>query len=349
MLGFLDLIKRKTPLENLQQRLEVYERARTDKILRGALYHACREDILFFFNLFAWCYEPRATHKIKPFCTWPHQEPAVLEMHNSILESQRTEMPIDVVVEKARGQGGTWIADWILVHWWIFVDYFSAGLVTRNEKLVDSRSNADALLWKVDWSIRMLPRWMLPPEYDYEKNHSYTNHTICNPANNSVLTGCASTWDAGLGGRQTVFFHDEFSAIMDGTDWAMLDSTQHVTNCRWFVSAYYSDSNAFYKLANDKSSAKKIILDWKDNPTQNDLLFVYREGIPFPMDPQDGPRLAEYVRKNKDDLSGSFAEGSSRTASRSRHGTSPSACSQARRRGALPSSWTATPAAPSAR
>lgn len=299
---FLDLVHRKTPLENLRQRLKVFEKARTDKVLRGVLIQACREDILFFFNLLAWCYEPRATVKVKPFVTWPHQVPAILALHDSLVESQKTELPIDVVIEKARGQGGTWICNWILVYWWLFNDYFSAGLVTRNEKLVDSKSNADALLWKFDWSIRMLPRWLLPAGYDYDKQHSYTNHTIANPQNNAVVTGCACTWDAGLGGRQTVFFHDEFSAVLDGTDWAMLDSTQHVTLCRWFVSAYYSDSNAFYALANERSSAKKIVLDWKDNPTQNDLLFVFREGIPFPMDPQDGPRLAEYVAKHKDEL-----------------------------------------------
>lgn len=74
--------------ENLRYRIAVRQRAAKDLKFRKACLAACREDYLYFLNVFSWLYEPRkkkeATGRVQamvfPFITWPHQDDAILQI-----------------------------------------------------------------------------------------------------------------------------------------------------------------------------------------------------------------------------------------------------------------------------
>jgi len=238
-------------------------------------------------------------------CTWKHQDPVVVAIDEAISDSEATEEPIDIHLDKSRAQGGTYIYLGIGIRRWIRDPMFSMGLVTRNEKLVDSTTDADALLWKADWMIKRLPFWMLPKGYEPSRHRSLSDHTITNPENSAIIAGYAATGDAGRGGRKTFFALDEIGSvefISGGKDEAVMDSTQHVTNCRLLCSTYGGDSGVFYETATDDNNAIKLVLDWKDNPTQNRYAYVMRNGVLQGVDPADWSAVDRYAKKSADIL-----------------------------------------------
>jgi len=279
------------PIENLEWRLRWRKAAATDRIIQRDFRQAAFDDVLFFFNAFGWCFEPRARQKIRPFCTWPHQDPAIVTMDQAITDSENLQKQIDVVVDKSRGQGATWIYLMLFLRRWLRDELFSAGLVTRNEKLVDSPRDPDTLMWKVIWALQMLPYWMIPEGLDLSKHRNLNEHSLINPANGATIVGYSATGDVARGGRKTVFAMDELAAFKQGEDYNALNSTQHVTNCRFLVSTYLGDIGAYYDAATQEGNAVKIIMDWKDNPTCNAKLYRVVKGQFFEFDPKRGNRL----------------------------------------------------------
>jgi hypothetical protein len=249
-----------------------------DKGLQRDIKQACFEDVLWWFNTMCWCFEPRSLIKIRPFLTWPHQDPAILQMEKAITDSEEMEESVDVVVDKSRGQGATWMYLLVILRRWLRDEMFSAGLVTRNEKLVDSMRDPDTLMWKVVWMIKMLPSWMLPAGFEWSRCRNLAEHSLLNPETGSSIVGYSATGDVARGGRKTLFVLDELAAFKTGEDYAALNSTAHVTNCRFLVSTYLGDSGAYFDAATQEGTAIKIILDWKDNPTQNSKLYRYIGG-----------------------------------------------------------------------
>jgi hypothetical protein len=282
------------PTENLKWRIHLREAARKDEGLQRDLRQACFEDLLFFFSFCCYCFEPRAKVKVKPFCLWPHQEPAFLAMDGAIDQSEEKEEPVDVVVDKSRGQGATWGYLLIILRRWLRDEMFSAGLVTRNEKLVDSARDPDTLMWKLVWAINRLPIWLLPEGLDLSKHRNLAEHSLLNPENGASIVGYSATGDVARGGRKTVFALDELAAFRSGEDYHAMDSTQHVTNCRFLVSTYLGDSGAYYESAALPNDAIKVVLDWRDNPTQNQCMYRVVEGESFRV---DGKRFPPHIER----------------------------------------------------
>ncbi len=290
---------------NLEWREKLWRAACDSRGVRDAIRYAMFHDVLFWFDAVSWCFEPRSIHKVRPFVTWVHQKPVIEAMDRAISKSERSETPIDLVVDKSRGQGATWMYLLVCLRRWLRDPLFSVGLVTRNEDLVDSKTDPDTLLWKLDWELHHLPEWMLPVGFDFSRHRSITSHSISNPENGSTIVGYSATGDVGRGGRKTVFCIDEIGSeefIRGGKDYAVLGNTQHITNCRFLVSTYGSDVGAFYDAAQSDSSATKLILDWKDNPTQNRLMYILEGGRSRAVKPAEDGLVLKYVRNNRETL-----------------------------------------------
>lgn len=286
---YLDLVP-KDPLENLKWRERWWSAARTDTNIQDAFRQAAYEDVLFFFNAFMWCYEPRFIDKRQPFVTWPHQDPAILAMDQAITDAEYGSEPTGVILDKSRAQGGTVTYLGVFIRRWLRDPDFTAGLVTRNENLVDSATNSDALMFKVAWMIDRLPYWMLPAGFNIEQHRSLSDHVITNPEKGGTIVGHSATGDAGRGGRRTVWGIDELGAedfIKGGKDYSVLNAVRMNTNCIFLVSTFGADSGAFWDACNDPGNARKLILDWRDNPTQNKLAYRVRNGQATAVRPEE--------------------------------------------------------------
>lgn len=294
----------KDPIENLRWRVRCRERALVDRRFRHALYDACMEDVLFWMGFAMWSFEPRAKIKTRPFIPWPHQEGVFVEMDRAIDVAEREERSVDVILDKSRAQGGTFGYLWIDLRRWLRDPMFSAGYVTRNENLVDSRTDSDTLFWKLDWAIERLPFWMVPIGFDWKKHRSYSSHALLNPENGASLVGYAAGQDVGTGGRKTIFTCDEFGArdfISGGKDEAVMESLHDVTNVIRLVSARYVDSGVFHEACEDTdNNGVHLILDWKDNPIHGKHSYVFVNGKAEARKPEDQPAVDKYHGENPD-------------------------------------------------
>lgn len=292
------------PEENLLWRLKCRERAKTDLHFRHGLYDACMEDLLLFMGFACWAFEPRGRVKVRPFIPWPHQEGVFLQMDKAIDDAEREERVIDVLLDKSRAQGGTFGYLWICLRRWLRDRMFSVGFVTRNEALIDSRTDPDTLFWKLDWGIEKLPFWMLPKGLDAKKHRSYSAHSWINPEIQSSMVGYAAGQDVGAGGRKTLFVCDEFGArdfISGGKDENVMEALHDVTNVLFLVSARYADQGVFHNACeNPDTNGLHLILDWKDNPIHSKHSYLVRDGKPQAVKPEDQPVVDEYHLENPD-------------------------------------------------
>jgi hypothetical protein len=227
-------------------------------------------------------------------------------MDQAIDDAEREEKAIDVILDKSRAQGGTFGYLWIDLRRWLRDRMFSAGYVTRNEDLVDSKTDSNTVLWKIAWAIERLPFWMVPAGFEMNKHRNLSQHTFTNPANGALLAGYAAGQDVAAGGRATVFTCDEFGAkdfIAGGKDVAVMESLHDVTNCLRLVSARYADHGVFHEACENPDSARNgihLVLDWKDNPIHGKHSYIFRNNKPIAQKPEDQPAVDAYHAANPD-------------------------------------------------
>jgi hypothetical protein len=274
----------KSEIENLQFRIHLQEAARDDVGLQQQLWQMCRRDTLFWLNAFCWLHEPRPRPRVLPFITWPHQDPCIADLESTLGVR-------DAAIDKSRGEGATWMALMVLLKYWLFGDpmnddyqMFSFGLVSRNEDAVDKVDEPGCLMWKLDFQIEQLPFWMKPDGFDPDKHRKYSTHILTNPENRNTFVGYSATSDVASGGRHTAFLMDEMAKFPRHSDYSAMSSTQYVSDCRWVVSTFKGNHGAYYDLIRGQgTSAKVIVLDWKDNPVRNRGLYTVTHGNISPL------------------------------------------------------------------
>ena len=280
----------KTLVENLKYRIQIRERCEADADFRQGIMAACKRDVLFWMNVFGWLYEPRPMlgpdgkklPMVIPFITWPHQDPVILEIKENLGLK-------DIGMEKARGEGASWLSVMLAEHEWLYEPMSAIGLVSRNEEAVDSADDPDTLMWKIAWSLTKLPPWMTP---NYTRK--LTDHTLKNHDNGSTISGYAATGDVASGGRKKWFLMDELAKFPRGPDVEAMASTQHVTECRLIVSTPKGADGAYYDFMHEPSNMVRLVLDWKGNPTRNRGLYTFVEGVPVACDPENNPLPPDY-------------------------------------------------------
>jgi len=294
----------KDPKQNLKWRKACRVRALTDLRFRKALIDACMSDLLFFMAFACWSFEPRAKVKIRPFIPWPHQESVFLAIDQAIDDSGE-DKTIDVIVDKSRAQGGTYGYLWVDLRRWLRDPMFSAGYVTRNESLVDSKTDSSTVLWKVAWAIEKLPFWLVPKGWDPQKHRNLGQHTFSNPELGGLLTGYAAGQDVAAGGRMTVFTIDEAGSrdfVAGGKDEAVQEALGDVTSCLRMVSARYVDAGVFHNACENPDTSKysvHLVLDWKDNPIHGKNSYVVSpEGVAMARKPEEQAAVDAYHRDN---------------------------------------------------
>jgi hypothetical protein len=302
---YYPLVPKDTIKENLEWRARMLQAAIYDVDMQHMLRQAAFEDLLFFINAFCWLREPRGWMTTIPFVTWPSQDPFFLAMEKQIEDSRITQRPTPLTVRKSRGQGGTWGYICFDLWHWLKDTGYSVGYVTRNEDLVDSRTDEDTILWKAAWEIQQLPEWMLPKGYVEKDCRSLSEHTILNPERMNHFAGYSASQDAGRGGRKTVFRCDEIGSedfISGDKDQKVMASVSHVTYCMCLVSTYGGDHGVFYEAAEDPENDRKVTLDWRDNPIHAAQAYVMRDGKPAAVKPGEQAAVEDYVREHAAEL-----------------------------------------------
>jgi hypothetical protein len=251
--------------QNLRWRKAALKRAAKDIEYAQALREACSQDPLFFINAFCWTFDPRLDPFTNvPFVLYDFQETAILELINAIGNH-------DILVEKSRDMGASWICLAAILWCFLYRPGLSFLLVSRNEDYVDKSGNPKALFWKIDYIIERLPSWLRPVGYDANK-HRCKLH-MENPENGSVIDGESTTGDVARGDRRTAILLDEFAAVIDGSK--VLSATRDATKCRIFNSTPDGTGNAFYRIR--ETNIRRLRLHWSAHPIKARGLYTTDE------------------------------------------------------------------------
>lgn len=248
-------------------RLRLFESLRTDGDREAERLRA--KDTVYWFQNYAWGYDPRSALKVVPFYPYPRQIDYLLWLDETVLNRQTSG-----IVEKSRDEGATVGAlDWC-AHKWLYVSGFAAFLVSANEDLVDSSKDPNTLFEKVRFQLRLTPSWMLPRGFDLKRDMPYMN--IANPQNGATIGGGAPTANVGRQRRATVVLADEFQSWPNGgfqQNTALSQTAYSIVKLGTplgTLNQYYKDTHA--------EGANVFVLDWHDNPVKDERWY---NALPF--------------------------------------------------------------------
>ena len=259
---------------NVRFRLALLEECAKDEDFRKGVMEICRRDILFFINVFVWQFNPKkkgdeAHLATAPFITWECQDEVLLDRPETtgklgilwVYENDRT-----AVVQKSREMGASWL--FLIIQVWlsVFQEGSQALNISRNEKMVDSKS-PDSLFWKIRFMHQWLPQWMTGDLVEEKMHFEY-------PLTGSFITGEPSTGAAGVGGRGGVAFIDEFPRIREDT--LVREGTASTAEARFFNGTHLGTGTEFFKLTITPEIVQ-IFLHWTQHPEKRRGLYRWNQ------------------------------------------------------------------------
>jgi hypothetical protein len=250
-----------------EQRLRLFDSLKTEES-REAEKLKCK-DTLYWFQHYAWGYDPRAPLKVVPFYPYPKQEDYLRWLDETVLLRQTSG-----IVEKSRDEGATVCAlDWC-VHKWLEISGFSAFLVSANEDLVDTNKNLNTLFEKIRFQLRLTPSWQLPNGFSLLRDMPYMN--IANPENGATIGGGAPTVNVGRQRRATVVLADEFQS-WPGGGYAQNTALSQTAFSIVKLGTPYGKLNQYY-VDTHAEDANKFVMDWHENPVKDERWY---KSLPF--------------------------------------------------------------------
>lgn len=221
------------------------------------------EGCIFFIENFGWTFDPRRNPKHIPFFLFEYQKEAIRTLIEHIDGSR------DLLLEKSRDMGITWLTVWVFVWYWLFRDGINLLMGSYKEKLVDDRTD-DSIFGRIDYCIDSLPKWILPK--GFKKSKHRTKLRLVNPANNNLISGDTMNPDFGRGSRKTAIFFDELGSWDYAKDaW---EACGDVTACR-IANSTPKGYNFYAQLRN--SGIDVLTLHWSLHPLKDDQWYEFEK------------------------------------------------------------------------
>jgi len=259
--------------KNLEQRVNLIQKAADDIVVRSILMEDCGNDLVYFVNMFGWTYDPRMLQPHLPFTTYPFQDTHLRDMIDAIDSEE------DFIFDKSRDMGASWLVVAIMVWGFLFKGWGQL-YGSYKESYVDKKGDMDSHFERIAYFMERLPAWMKPADL-IDKHLTISSDEL----------GCSITGDVGenfgTGGRQKVVFCDEFSYWTH--DRNAFRKTADVTNCRIFFGTPNGRFNVFGKImTNDKDykhlGIRKKSLHWKEHPLKDEVWYEKQKLKRTPLD-----------------------------------------------------------------
>ena len=256
----------KQPEQNLLWRKQMVHDASKDSRLASDLFCMAARDPLFWWNAFVWTYDPRRPETVVPFITYPCQDAAIVATFKA-MGMIRGYDAHDILFEKSRDMGASWIMLATDVWAWKFRHMLSFLWVSRKEELVWKSGDPKAMFWKAEFILKHEP-WFLKQPVVASKLHMYNEST------ESTIDGESTNTEVAVGDRRTAVTLDEFARVPNGD--VVDGSTADVTNCRKINSTPKGAYGAYYRLS-QLPSMHKIVLPWEEHPVKAVGLYKVNE------------------------------------------------------------------------
>ena len=248
---------------NKEKRLELLKYTSAEGWV--TIIRKCKEDPIFFFNMFLWTYNPRLDKPHVPFITYPYQDDFIKQIVEAV------ETGIDVWIEKSRDMWLSWTMLWIFLWWFLFKER-SVLLGSYKEDYVDAQGNMDSAFERLRYMIKRLPKQLKPK--DMLSKYMNISAPWCWEISGDVWVNFW-TW-----GRRKVVFMDEFA--LRPRDETALQKTKDVTECRIFWWTPNWTGNVYGKvMTNHKAYRhllnKKIRLPRRLHPLKTNTRYEFQK------------------------------------------------------------------------
>ena len=288
---------------NIAFRKELLTRLAHDASAKNDFLAKCFCYPPIFFDTCLWCPSPRlvTASRHSPFILFPCQEKGVLKLKEAI------EKPFDIVFDKSRDMGATFIICGVGLLNWLLVPEFQMFWGSRVEDLVDASTeimnnmvvgNEKCIFYKVMYLLNNLPSFLKPA---YLKKHLM----LQNMENGARMEGSTTNSEFGKGSRASAIVVDEFAAIPPKLAMMVMTNLADVGGCCVFNSTQgqWVGSHPYDKILSNGSTAQ-VTLDWKDHPTKRAGL--YRSTVPGKVTILD----SAYYKANYPDVFDNIHDGS---------------------------------------
>lgn len=255
-------------VKDVAHRAEILAAVNDGLISRDEFNAACASSLLFFASACMFVYEPRsedASLKDIPFIPRSFQVQYLQALQEHIEAGE------DLLTDKSREMGVTWMVLMALVWKWLFEPKFAATVSSMTMEKIDRKGDPDSLFWKIEYLVECL-NWTVPWLYPkgFNPSEHRSNCKMLNPASGSVIRGETMGPNLGRSGRSRVMFLDEFAeAEYQEATWAACSRT---TECRLVVFTP-KGLNFAGRLANpkrgDPTAINRITLHWMLDETKN--------------------------------------------------------------------------------
>lgn len=281
----------KNSIKNLEYRERVLRKAENDTGLQNELMKVCSLSLPYWIDSFVWTYHQfevidgkriLARYPHNPFIIWEVQEIVISEFTKALgvivnveKSSESLEEAIDVLINKSRDMGASWLCIAFL-HWlWLFRPESQLLELSRTEDYVDKAGNMKALFQKHDYINEWLPNWMLPPDCLCGQKNRTRMH-MKNVLNGSCIDGEATTQHAASGDRRIVILLDEFAKVERG---ALMRSATRDAGLIRIVNSTVSTPGSEYSKWKNSGQIKVIPLMWWDHPDKGKGRYVVQNEI----------------------------------------------------------------------
>lgn len=269
---------------NLRYRKWVLDRCAADPAEQAAVRQMCSEDIIYWFDVFCFQHNPtiNGPQAVGPLILSRRQEDLLLarpETHAHLEPYDRgvlwcVENLKTMAVEKSRWQGATWLFLGLMVWDCGFHQYRNWPCISRNAEAVDD-GTPDCLYWKMEHILAHQPTWLMGEVNRTKMRLSFTR-------TKSYIPGEATTTKAGVSGRGSGMFVDEFAELEDMGD-VIRDKTALTTHVRFFVGTHLGSGTPFDRMCDPDLSPEivKQQLHWTDGlPEQTAGMYEYDPARP---------------------------------------------------------------------
>ena len=277
--------------KNLEYRSRLLKEAERDKGLQNELMKVCGLSLKYWINTFVWTYHQfevkdgkriMSAHPNAPFVTWECQDIVLDEfikalgiVNEELKHGKTIEEAIDVLVNKSRDMGASWLCI-AFIHWlWLFHPESQLLEMSRVEDYVDKAGNMKALFQRHDYINRWLPEWMRPP-LCLENERNRTRMHLKNELNGSCIDGEATTKHAASGDRRMVCLLDEFAKVENGA--AMRSATRDAALVR-LVDSTVAGPGTEYSRWKNSGQIKVVPLMWWDHPEKGRGRYLRQDDI----------------------------------------------------------------------
>ncbi len=274
--------------ENIRYRATILSKAQNDVGLQLALIEMCKRDFFFWADTFLFTYDPRRRFYDDvaiPFIMFDKQRDFITDVKSAIYNHD------DIVLEKSRDEGATWMMMALLWYEWNFIDGSDFLLGSMNEESVHVTGDMSSLFEKLFFISKNTPKWLLPKGYKASQHQNFKK--LINPERGTSITGQTGKFFA-TSGRYKAIFMDELSKWEQSLAETSFEASQQSTPCRIVTATPFGQYGVYYRLVSNttETAPKKTRIHWSDDPRKTkDLEYLECEYLEYSVSPTKNKRL----------------------------------------------------------